>query len=65
MKVFKDYVFTWWQVGLLKLSLLSAGLFIGSMWPSLFSWPGAYFVLAALCIVPAVYLAAAALKQAS
>jgi len=30
MDIFRDYTFTWWQVGLLKLALLSLGIAIGS-----------------------------------
>lgn len=30
MDIFRNYTFTWWQVGLLKLGLLSLGVAIGS-----------------------------------
>jgi hypothetical protein len=30
MDIFRNYTFTWWQVGLLKLALLSLGIAIGS-----------------------------------
>lgn len=30
MDIFRNYTFPWWQVGLLKLALLSLGIAIGS-----------------------------------
>ncbi len=30
MNIFRNYTFTWWQVGILKLALLSLGIAIGS-----------------------------------
>lgn len=30
MNIFKDVIFSWWQIGLLKFSLLAIGLAIGS-----------------------------------
>ncbi len=36
MKIFKTGQYTWWQVGLLKLSLLSLGIVIGASWPEVF-----------------------------
>ena len=30
MDIFRNYTFTWWQVGLLKLALLSLGIAIGA-----------------------------------
>ena len=30
MNIFRNYTLTWWQVGLLKLALLSLGIAIGS-----------------------------------
>ena len=30
MDIFRDYTFTWWQVGLFKLALLSLGIAIGA-----------------------------------
>ena len=30
MDIFRNYTFTWWQVGLLKLALFSLGIAIGS-----------------------------------
>ena len=51
---FKSVTFTWWQVGLLKLSLLSLGVVVGSTWPEIFvGWRD---VLMVLFVVPAFYV---------
>jgi hypothetical protein len=36
MNIFKNRVFTWWQVGLLKTALLFIGISIGANWPEVF-----------------------------
>jgi len=33
---FKTYTVTWWQVGLLKVSLIALGILIGSTWHEFF-----------------------------
>jgi hypothetical protein len=54
MTLFRSVTFTWWQVGLLKMSLLSLGVVVGSTWPDLFvGWRD---LLAILFVVPAFYL---------
>jgi hypothetical protein len=46
MTPFRTLSFTWWQVGLLKFSLLALGLAIGSMWPAVFvRWRDVLLVL--------------------
>ena len=45
---------TWWQVVLLKLSLLSLGVVVGATWPGVFV--GWREVLVVLFVVPAFYL---------
>jgi hypothetical protein len=52
--LFKSVTFTWWQVGLLKVSLLSLGVVVGSTWPELFvGWRD---LLLLLFVVPAFYV---------
>lgn len=30
MKIFKSYTYTWWQIAIFKLALLSFGIMVGS-----------------------------------
>lgn len=56
MHVFRQWVFTWWEVGLLKVSLISLGILCGLyfteyvvdflfMWWVLFLAPALYFIV--------------------
>ena len=36
MNIFKNYTFTWWQVGILKVSVVCIGVAIGANWPEVF-----------------------------
>jgi hypothetical protein len=36
MKLFRPCTFAWWQLSLLKLSMASLGLAVGSTWPEVF-----------------------------
>ncbi len=56
MHVFRQWVFTWWEVGLLKVSLISLGILCSLyftehvvdflfMWWVLFLVPALYFML--------------------
>jgi hypothetical protein len=36
MALFKTTKWKWWQLGALKLSVLSLGLIVGSVWPEVF-----------------------------
>ena len=36
MDIFRKYTFTWWQVGLFKLALLSLGIAIGAYCQAIF-----------------------------
>ena len=33
MKLFREYTFKWWQVGLLKVYVVSIGLLLGAYFP--------------------------------
>jgi len=53
--IFKSYTFTWWQIGIFKLALLSFGAAIGAYWHGFF---GANLtsliiigIIASVCIV--------------
>ena len=53
-KLFADKTLNWWQIGLLKLSLISFGIIIGVYWFGFFiNWLS---VLWLLFLVPAFYL---------
>jgi len=54
MNIFGTYALKWWQFSILKLSLLSLGIYIGATWPIFFaSWA---MWLLVIFIVTAVYL---------
>ena len=50
---FTPVTLTWWQVVLLKLSLLSLGVVVGATWPGVFV--GWREVLLVVFVVPAFY----------
>jgi hypothetical protein len=55
MKVYKPfYTFTWWQVGIFKVSLLSLGALAGSYWPELFS--GMAIPLIVIAVLSTAYI---------
>jgi len=54
MTVFKDYKFTWWQVGLLKLCMISIGIIIGLYFANFFT--GLVPLLWLTFFAPAIYL---------
>lgn len=56
MKIFRDWTFHWWEVSLLKLSLISLGILLGmhfsealmslsTLWWALFVLPSIYFIV--------------------
>ena len=54
MNPFKSYTLTWWQVGLLKVSMLALGLVVGATYPEAFAtWIVFLWILFA---IPAAYL---------
>lgn len=61
MKIFHDYTFTWWQIGILKLCLIAFGVAVGATWPGAFiGWVVALWLIFA---VTAVYLYYIGIKQ--
>ncbi|MCL5666285.1 MAG: hypothetical protein M1383_00725 [Patescibacteria group bacterium] len=55
MKIFKTWVFPWWEVGLIKICLLSLGIILAVyfqeffsgllwLWWALFAATGVYFI---------------------
>jgi hypothetical protein len=36
MNLFRSYTFSWWQMGIIKLTLLAIGVSIGVQWESFF-----------------------------
>jgi hypothetical protein len=54
MNIFKPITLKWWQVGLLKFSVLALGILLGAVWPGVFA--PALPVLVVLFVIPAVYL---------
>ncbi len=61
MNIFKTGSYTWWQIGLLKLTLLAIGIAIGANWPEVFvEYTTALIVVA---VVLAAYLIYAWFKE--
>ncbi|MFI5338252.1 MAG: hypothetical protein ACHQ7N_00240 [Candidatus Methylomirabilales bacterium] len=61
MKFFRSFTFAWWQLSLLKLSMASLGLAVGSTWPEVFA--GWHTLLWVLFVIPAVYVSYVWLQQ--
>jgi hypothetical protein len=61
MNPFESFWLTWWQAGLLKLSMVALGLAVGSTWPEVFA--GLQTLLWVLFVVPGFYLSYVWLKQ--
>ena len=54
MNPFHSYTFTWWQVGLFKISLIALGIALGATWSESFAdWLP---FLWALFLVPGLYI---------
>ena len=61
MNIFKNYTYSWWQVGLLKLALLCFGVVIGAYWHEVFSQ---YFtILLVVGVILAIYIGFVSLKD--
>lgn len=63
MNIFKVYSYRWWEIGLLKISLIAFGILIGSYWEEFFMEESVIPLLWVLFIIPAVYLVIVSLKQ--
>jgi hypothetical protein len=61
LKIFRSYTFTWWQLSLLKISVLALGLAVGSTWPQLFT--GWRELLLVLFVAPAFYVSYVWIEQ--
>ena len=61
MSIFKSFTMKWWQGGLLKISLMSLGIVIGSAWPQIFKTRRPFFLLT--YILPGLYLSRVWWKQ--
>ncbi|MEK7612276.1 MAG: hypothetical protein AAB407_02965 [Patescibacteria group bacterium] len=61
MKLFTSYTFTWWQIGIFKLALLSIGAAIGAYCSEFFQANMTAVIIVA--VVSTVYVLYVALKQ--
>lgn len=61
MKLFKNYTFTWWQMGAIKLYVLSVGIILGAYWADFFSQYIPQFLGIALILV--VYIVSISAKK--
>ena len=62
MNLFKSYTFTWWQIGILKLALLSLGAVIGAYWHDFVGANLTAFII--IAIIASIIIMFIALKQA-
>lgn len=61
MNFFQSFTFAWWQLSLLKLSMVALGLTVASTWPQAFvAWRD---FLVILFVVPAFYVSYVWLQQ--
>jgi len=57
MKFFRNYTFTWWQIGLLKIYLLVAGLMLGAYFSDfIMGWVKLLFGIFVVLLVYFIYL---------
>lgn len=61
MNLFKTYSYTWWQMGVFKLALLSIGVLIGVQWAEF--WNNLTTILLLIAVVTTVYIMYVSLKQ--
>ncbi len=61
MQLFQSYTFTWWQIGIFKLALISIGVAIGAYWNDFFI---RYLIaLIVIAVITSAYIAYISLKQ--
>jgi hypothetical protein len=58
---FKSYTFTWWQIGIFKLALLSIGVAIGAYWSEFFK--NYLVLLIIIAVIASTYIICMSLKQ--
>jgi len=61
MNIFKDYTFSWLQIGVFKISLLSIGVIAGTYWYEFFI--ANMTVVIAVAVVATAYTMYVAIKQ--
>ncbi len=54
MNPFRSYTLEWWQVGVLKLSMIALGIAVGVTWPDFFA--GSIALIWLIFAVTAVYM---------
>lgn len=62
-RIFRPYLYTWWQMGLFKITLLAIGVVLGAAFADVVM--GVLWWLMALWIIPAAYLVWVTLKPGS
>ena len=61
MTWFTSYTYTWWQIGVFKLSLLSIGVLIGATWHEFFFANAP--AIAAIAVVATAYTMFVSVRQ--
>ncbi len=59
--MFKSYTYTWWQIGIFKLALLTIGVLLGSYWSEF--WRELTTLLFIVAIVASAYVMYVSFKQ--
>lgn len=61
MNIFKSYTYTWWQIGIFKLSLLVFGAAIGAYWHGFFG--NHLTVLVIVGVIAGLYIGYVSLRK--